>query len=273
MASQLCRARRALAAIVVGIGAAAVPLLAQSGATAPAKPATPSAAPPAAAALPSAREIIDRHIAAIGGKSAIASRNSSHAVGTVSIASAGLTGSIEIFAARPAKSVQRVSLPGVGETEEGFDGTVGWSINPMTGPRLLQGEELEQRRDDANFDADLHADDRYETMKTVEKTTFDGREVYKIRLVRRGGREEFEFYDVKTGLRAGGITTAQTPMGPVTSTITESNYRKFGPMLQPTTIKVSAMGLDQIVTISSVEYDSVPPATFAPPASIKALVK
>jgi hypothetical protein len=111
-------------------------------------------------------------------------------------------------------------------------------------------------------------------MWTVEKTDFEGRPCYKVRLVRRGSSsEEFEFYDVETGLKAGGISTRESPMGPITSTSVESNYRKFGPLLQPTTIKATAMGLQQVITIANVEYDNVDPAVFEPPATIKALVK
>ena len=60
-------------------------------------------ASPADEALPTARSIIDRHILAIGGRAAILARSSSHAVGTVSIPSAGMTGSVDLFTAKPDK--------------------------------------------------------------------------------------------------------------------------------------------------------------------------
>jgi hypothetical protein len=62
-------------------------------------------------------------------------------------------------------------------------------------------------------------------------------------------------------------------MGPITGTTTETNYRRFGPLLQATTIKSTAMGVQQVVTLTSVEYDKVNPAVFEAPAAIKALVK
>jgi hypothetical protein len=33
------------------------------------------------------------------------------------------------------------------------------------------------------------------------------------------------------------------------------------------------MGLQQVITISSIEYDNVDPSVFEPPAAIKAIVK
>ena len=239
----------------------------------PAAPAAPPLAAKADAALPAARTIIDRHIAKVGGRQAILARSSMHATGTVAIAAQGMTGSIELFAAKPNKSLQRISIAGIGGIEEGFDGTIGWSLSPMTGPALAQGPELDQKRFDADFYPELHDSARYESMTTLEKTDFDGRPCYKVRLVRRGGGEEFEFYDVESGLKAGSIVTRDSPMGPITATSVEGGYKKFGALLQATTLTSTAMGLQQTVTLTSIEYDTVSPSTFEPPAAIKALVK
>ncbi len=278
MKTQRCRTGSAPRLAVLIVVTALVPVGAAFAQAAPAPTTAPRQQPSQTAkpdaALPSARQVIDRHIAAAGGRAAILARTSSHASGTVSIASAGMTGSIDVFAAKPDKSLLRMTIGGIGAIEEGFNGTIGWSLSPMTGPALVEGKELEQKRFESNFFSDLRPDEQYESMATVEKTEFEGRPCYKVRLVRRGsGNEEFEFYDVATGLKAGGISTRETPMGQITSTSVESNYRKFGPLLQPTTIKATAMGLQQVITIASVEYDNVDPAVFDPPAAIKALVK
>lgn len=277
MKTQRCRTGSALRLAMLIVLAALVPVVGASAQTptpAPAGPPRAAPAPKPDGALPSARQVIDRHIAAIGGRTAILARTSSHASGSVSVPSAGMTGSIDVFAAKPDKSLLRMTIGGIGAIEEGFNGTIGWSLSPMTGPALVEGKELEQKRFESNFFSDLHPDEQYEAMATVGKTDFEGRPCYKVRLVRRGsGSEEFEFYDVATGLKAGGISTRESPMGPITSTSVESNYRKFGPLLQPTTIRATAMGLQQVITIASVEYDNVDPAVFEPPATIKALVK
>ena len=59
----------------------------------------------------------------------------------------------------------------------------------------------------------------------------------------------------------------------LTGTTVETDYRKFGNLLQPATVKQTVMGIQQVVTLESVEYDKVDPAVFEPPAPIKALVK
>jgi hypothetical protein len=283
MSIRRCRPGLALPIVVLFAVAPFVQLLAQTDqAPAPgaaprtSAPKAPAPAPQSAradAALPTPRTIIDRHIVAIGGRKAILGRTSTHMSGTVSVPSAGMTGSVDVFAATPDKSLLRISLAGIGAIEEGYDGKVGWSLSPMTGPTLVQGQELEQKRFDSDFQSDLHADSRYESMATMEKTDFEGRPCYKLRLVRRGGGEDFEFYDVETGLKAGAITTRESPMGPITGTTIETDYRRFGPLLQPTTIKSTAMGLQQVITLTAIEYDKVDPATFEAPPAIKALLK
>jgi hypothetical protein len=265
---------RAGVALPLLVFAALAPLAAER-AQAPAQVAPPQPRQQSgpAAALPGAREVIDRHVKAIGGREAVLSHTSSHATGTIEIPGPGLKGTLEVFAAKPDSSLMRVSMPGVGEIHEGFNGTVGWSMSPMTGPILLKGTQLEQRKLDSDFYSELQPDGRYESMTVVEKTTFEGRPCYKIRLVRRGGGEDFQFYDVETGLKAGSITTRETPLGAVTGTTVERDYRKFGKLLQPTKLTQSIMGVQQIMSITTIDYDQVDPSVFELPAVIKALIK
>lgn len=254
-----------------------VTLAAQAPAPATTAPKPPQALPKPAeadAALPSARAILDRHVQAIGGREAILSHTSSHATGTLSVPSAGITGTLEVFAAaKPNRMLVKISLGGVGEVMEGFDGVNAWSMSPMTGAMVLQGKQLDDKKFDSEFYGELHEGSRYQSLKTLEKTTFDGRPCYKVSLVRPGGSEDFEFYDVATGLKAGSINTRETQMGSITTTSIEADYRKFGNVLQATTLRQSAMGIQQVFTLSVVEYDKVDPAVFEPPAQIKALAK
>lgn len=263
------------AAAALGVALASVGLYGQQAekVQAPAKQAEKVQAPAAQAEkLPSARSIIDRHIAAIGGRAAVLSHSSTRATGEFSVASAGMKGTLEVFAAKPDKSLVKINIPGVGEVVEAYNGKHGWTMSAMTGPMLLEGKQLEDKKFDTDFHSDLQ-DGRYESMTTLEQTDFDGRPCYKLRLVRKGGSEDFEFYDVKTGLKAGRIATRETPMGTVTGTSVETDYKKFGSLLVPTTVKNTMMGVQQVITVSTVEFDTVKPSVFEPPAQIEALIK
>jgi hypothetical protein len=248
---------------------AAVPLLAGSrqtaGSAVPAQEVKDS--------LPPARDVLERHIKAVGGRDAAMRHSSRHVMGTMAMASTGLSGTFETFEAKPNKSLMRMTIAGVGEISEGYNGQVGWSINPVSGPSLLEGKQLEERKRDSEFFGDLEPARRYASMATLERVTFDGRPCFKVRLVRHEGGEDIHFYDVASGLRAGTSMTRESPMGPIAATTTETGYKKFGSVLFPTKIVNSAMGLEQVMQISTVSFDTVDPSVFDPPALIKALIK
>jgi hypothetical protein len=261
-------------AVVVSGGSA---LSAQAPAPSTPAPATKGAKPSPAttptAALPSARSIIDRHIAAVGGRKAILAHTSSHATGTMTVAGSGITGVLDVYSAKPDKSLVKINLGGIGDVFEGFNGTHAWSVSPITGPMLTQGKELAEKKFDADFYSDLHEDARYASMKTVEKITFEGRPCFKVSLIRKDGGEDIELYDVETGLKAGAIVTRESQMGPMTVTQVHSDYKKLGGMLLATTMKQTAMGVEQVLKITTVEFDNVSPSMFDLPAPIKALIK
>jgi hypothetical protein len=259
----------------------AVLLSASLYAQAPAKPPTQTKAPQtkasteakSSAALPDARDIIDRHIKAIGGRDAFLAHKSMHGTGTVSVPSSGITGTIELFSAAPNLQVVKISMGGIGEITEGFDGTHGWSVNPVTGPTLKVGKELDQVKLDADFYSDLRDPKTYPEVKTVEKVAFEGRPCYKVALTRIDGSHDVDYYDVETGLRAGVEATRETQMGTITQTIVESGYKKVGKLLWAMLVTTKAMGVEQKIALETVEFDNVQPAVFDLPAAIKTLIK
>jgi hypothetical protein len=220
--------------------------------------------------LPSARSILDRHVAAIGGRAALLNHSSRFARGTVS--TSGVSGPMEWYTAKPDKVLFKVSLGGLGESQDGFDGTRGWRSSPLTGPVLLTGKELEDMRLESDFYGDLTHEDRYASVTTVEQTEFEGRPCFKLRLVRKTGEEEFEFYDVANGLRAGDIRNYESPMGRRSRRTVVAEYRKFGDLLHPTTLTMEGL-LQQVITITAIEYDKVPPTIFDLPPGLKGQVR
>ena len=248
--------------------ATAALLFAPYQAQAPAKPAA------AQETLPDGRDLINRHVKAIGGADAIRGHKSMHATGTLSVPASGISGPIEIFGATgPDRVIVKTTVAGIGDILEGFDGSHAWSMSPMTGPMLKVGKELDQSKLDADFYSELRDPKKYPTVKTVEKTTFEGRPCYKVQLSRIDGSNDFDFYDVDTGLRAGSITTRESPMGTLTVTSVVGDYKKFDNMMMSTSMTQKVMGVEQKIAIAAVEFDKVDAKEFEPPAPIKALIK
>jgi len=233
--------------------------------------AAPAAQP--AAELPPAAQVIERFVGAIGGREAVQRYKSRRQTGTFELPAQGISGELELLAAAPDLMRLRVTLPGIGVLEQGFDGRVAWLVNPLTGPMVLDGRARAQVQMDADFYEALHLPDRFAAMETLERTTFEGTPAYKVRLLRRSGEADVEFFAVDSGLLLGTTVSRTTPMGDVQTTTVLSEYRDFGGVLMPTRIRQQVMGVEQIMTIARVEFDTLDRAAFAPPPSIAALVK
>ena len=117
--------------------------------------------------LPTGREVIDRYVEAIGGAAAFAAVQSIRATGSVEIAAAGISGTVELLVGRPNKMRVNSGIAGVGMIMRGYDGAVGWSMDPMAGPALVVDRELAELIDEAQFDAPLHRPDRVRELTTV----------------------------------------------------------------------------------------------------------
>jgi hypothetical protein len=227
---------------------------------------------PAAAAPPPAQAIVARHVEAIGGAGAYKAVRSIHARGRLEIPAQGIVAAFELFTARPAQMLYVVTVPGIGRIENGYNGQVGWSISPISGPELLTGRQLGEAAEDAWFDSPLHEDGRVRDLTTLDQTVFDGRPAWRVRVVFRTGRDQIEFFDVDTGLQIGSEADRATPQGVVPTVNILRNYQKFGSLLQATTFVQRAMGFEQVVTLTSCEYDQVPESTFDLPPAIAALL-
>jgi zinc protease len=231
------------------------------------------AAKAAAAKLPPAKEVIAKFVTAIGGKEAYAKINSQYAKGKFEMAAQGIGGNLEVFAKRPNKLLIKINIAAMGDILRGFDGQVGWSTDAAMGPALTKGKELDQTREQADFDHVLHNEKDFKSMETVEITQFEGKECYKLKLVTQSDSEMTEYYDTKTGLLVGTIATQESALGPLVVTSISSDYKKFGDVLFATKV-VQKMGpLEQTMTISSFEFNKVADSVFDPPAPIKALIK
>ena len=221
--------------------------------------------------LPPARDIVSRHVKAIGGEAALAAISSMRILGKLEIPSQKIVGDLEVLTARPAKQLYRVTVPSIGRIENGYDGVIGWSLSPAAGPELLSGRQLAEAADDAWFDGPLHAAGHVRELTTLARTDFDGKPAYKVRVVYASGSEQTEYFDTNTGLQIGAESARAMPQGVVQSISILRDYRKFGPLLHASTLVQRALGFEQIVTVTSCEYNVVPSSAFEPPAEVKAL--
>lgn len=235
--------------------------------------AAPAAARQAPAVTPEAKAIIDRHVAAIGGANALDAVTSMRATGSLAMPAQGITGTVELSAARPNKTLLEAEIAGIGRLESAYDGERGWTVDPIMGPSLLTGRQLEQARFDAVFESTFLDPARYTSLSAAGIEEFDGRQAHRIDAVNALGDRSTEFFDVETGLHVGSVSTRETPMGPVEVTSVLRDYRAAGATRQPHQLVQRMMGVEQVLTIDRFEFNTVADDAFAMPPAVRALVK
>jgi hypothetical protein len=238
----------------------------------PIQSAPPSEPAPTPPGLPSAETILQKYRDAIGGEAAIRRHTSRRFKGTFEIPAQGMKGDLTVTAMAPNLMTVVVTLPGLGELRRGFDGRVAWSVDPAIGPRLLEGREADEFKHSADFYDDLHEPSKFKSITVVGKGPFEGQECYEVKLVRDSGFEYTEYFSVDSGLIVGGKLKASSQMGEVPVTTVSGEYKAFDGVLVPTVTKQKMMGLEQVVTITSVSFDPVDASEFALPPPIQALV-
>jgi hypothetical protein len=223
--------------------------------------------------LPPAQEVINRFLKEMGGKDTYEKHKSQHAKGTVEMPGQQIKGSLELFAAQPNKMLVKIDLPGAGPVTTGYDGKVGFMVNPLIGPMLLEGKMLEQVASQADFDHILHPMEDYKSMETIDLVPFEGQECYKLKLVDKSGMETIEYFSKKTGLQAGLSMRQESPLGAMNVTTAVSDYKKFGDITMPARISQKIAGMEQVMTFDTVEWDTVQDDVFELPKEVKALLE
>lgn len=223
--------------------------------------------------LPSAADIVARYVTAIGGREAVLKHQSVRSTGTVEMPAAGISGSMVAVQAAPNRTAVTMTIAGMGDIVTAFDGTTGWSVNPMQGPRLLEGRELDQLREEAGLESMVRTSASIKSMDVLGKSEMGGRACYRVHVVFASGRERVECYDVESGLLDGIVAKQESAMGTMEVTSLVSDYKDFGGVKTATTVRQQAGPQELVMKIVNVEYDRPDDAAaFTPPAAVQALI-
>ena len=99
--------------------------------------------------------VVEKHLAAVGGRAVLAKLTSRQATGTVTVGTPNgdLSGPVEISTTAPNKSraLMEIDLSPVGVNQtmtidQRFDGTTGWTLNALQGDTEITGNQLENLR-------------------------------------------------------------------------------------------------------------------------------
>ena len=230
------------------------------------------ALPAGAQALPAAKDLIQRYAKEVGGD-AWKNHTSARMKATMEFAGIGMRADIEavnVFASKV--YLMKMVIPGMGEAVSGFDGTTAWSKEPTMGARVLTGAEAEQVAEEADPEASLRTTKNIVNSETVEKTSMNGKDCYKVKHTWKSGRVTHDCFGLD-GLLVATTSKQTTAMGEMEMTQFYSEYKEMGGIKRATVMSGQLMGQELKTTLTSWEWDTVKPADTEPPADIKALLK
>jgi hypothetical protein len=225
-----------------------------------------------APALPPGRQVIERFIAAIGGRDAVLQQRTRHFTGRFESPAQGVAGDFELWQAAPNRMATIATLPGLGEVREGFDGTVAWTSNPATGPMVYDGKALDQRRHAADFYVALYPPETIASLETVGEEPFEGTAAWKVKVTTTWGEQYHEFFDKATGLQLGSVRLLFTPLGEVEATSVVSDWRMVGNVRMPFRLEQRVMSFQTVITFTDLKLEPLPDSLFTLPPEIRALV-
>lgn len=174
---------------------------------------------------PSADQLLDKYLQAVGGAAGIEKITSRVMTGTITFGDRNVP--IDIYSKDPDKRISFTHTPD-GDSVTAFDGREGWLGFPGRPAREMHGSEL----DAAAMDADLHFAAHLRgmlsdaQMRGTEKVA--DHDAYLV-IGRREGKPPLRLYfDEKSGLLVRLVRYGETPLGRMPTQIDYADYREAG---------------------------------------------
>ena len=226
----------------------------------------------AAGPLPDARAVLKR-FAEASGAAKLLTVPGVHMKGTFEVPSQSLTGVLESYMDKSGRTMQVTNIAAIGAMIQGSDSSVAWALDPVQGPRLLQGRELAERRDEDDPRGMSRDPGFVLSAQSVLRTVVDGEPCVKLKLAWRSGRESTECYSEKTGLLVQVESVQASTIGDIPYVRTYSEYKTFDGVTLATKVLERAQGLEDVQHITEVRFEAIDPSVFTIPASVQALRK
>jgi len=213
-----------------------------------------------------ADEIIEKHIAASGGRAALSKLTSRASSGTISLTTpvGEIKGTIEVYNKKPNKSRTLIKIDaaalGGGQiiNDQRFDGTTGYVIDSFNGNREITGEQLEAMKMGAFPTPLLTYKEAGTTAVLGNKETVGTSETYVIQFTPKAGPGVRVFIDVHSFMLVKTIVTINVPQlgGPIEQVVEFSDFREVDGLKIPYLTKSS----NPVQTVTAVMTAAVPAA-------------
>jgi hypothetical protein len=209
----------------------------------------------AAPALPTAEQVLEKYVAAIGGKAAWDKITSRVSKGTFEVPDQGAGGAVQIFAKAPDKTALIIEVDGFGTVRQAYNGNIAWDDNPQSGFRELSGEELANRKRSADFYRPFNLRTHYPKMSVKGQEKVAGRDAYVIEADTGSGKPHQLFFDSESGLLVRTVVERDTPQGPITVESYLEDYRELDGIKIPFTQRQQTPFFSSVIRLKEVQHN------------------
>ena len=217
-----------------------------------------------ATAQPSANDVIERSLTALGGRAAHAKLQSRSATGTIvlSTPAGDIAGTLELLNAAPNKTrtllKADLSALGAGElvVDQRFDGNAGYVLDSLQGNREITGNQLDNMRNSSFPHPFMNFRDRGTSAKLADKESVGGPDAYVVVFDPVTGSQVRNYIDAETYLPIKTVITTDLPqLGQVEQTTEFFDYKDVDGVKIPFRIKTSSSIQSITITFTNVEHN------------------
>ena len=153
------------------------------------------------------------HVKAIGGKEKIQAIKSTVTEAEMQFQQLGVTGKMKATYMAPSRFIVTVDIPQIGQVVRCADGDFTWEMDPITGSRILEGEERDVFLREADVQAQLHPEKYYKSIECVDCIDVEGKPAYKLNFTTHDGATEMNYFDKDSKMLVRTERDTPTAMG------------------------------------------------------------
>ena len=221
--------------------------------------------------MPTADQLIDNYIRAVGGAVAIEKVASREEQGTTTLGGQAIR--IEVFDQDPDKQVVIRHIPS-GDSITVFNGHEGWSSLPGRPVLDMHGSELDAAQIEADLHFPLHIKQAFAELRVEYPEKIGDRQAYVISCTKVGQPPVKLYFDKQSGLLERLVQFAESPLGLIPTQIDYDDYRIVDGVETPFRWMIARPGESSTIQLEQVRQNvPIDDAKFGKPTSSAAVTK
>jgi hypothetical protein len=222
--------------------------------------------PGAIARAQTADEVVEKALAAMGGRAALGKLTTRVSTGTITVATPGgdVTGTVETYNKAPNKSRSLVKIDlasfGLGQVtqDQRFDGATGYAIDSLNGNRDITGDQLEVMRSTIFPTPLLGYKEAGARVELLGPEKAGDRDAYVLRFTPKTGPASRMFVDAANSMLLKTVITLNVPQlgTDLEQTVEFSDYRDVDGVKLPFRIRSVNQVQSLTITLTKVEHNT-----------------